>query len=123
MTVRFADPGSDADQIIEDLIQANSAPRRLTVVSSDHRLHRAARRRRAKVIDSDQWYAQVLRLRIQRAQAGPAGFKPDELQSEVEVRFWLRQFGLDPNEQIEAEKQQPGSNPFPPGFGEDLDEP
>ncbi|HTM55877.1 MAG TPA: NYN domain-containing protein [Pirellulales bacterium] len=123
MTVRFADPGTDADQIIEKLIQADSAPRRLTVVSSDHRLHRAARRRRAKPIDSDQWYAEVLRTRIERARAGPAALKPDELQSEVEVRFWLRQFGLDPNQELEAEKGLPNSNPFPPGYGEDLNEP
>src|SRR5262245_4263994 len=44
ITVRFADPGSDADGVIEDLIRANSTPRKLVIVSSDHRLHRAARR-------------------------------------------------------------------------------
>ena len=32
---------------IEELIRKESAPRRLTVVSSDHRVQRAARRRKA----------------------------------------------------------------------------
>ena len=63
ITVRFAARGSDADQEIEQLIAKHSAPRRLTVVSSDHRLHRAARRRQAKAVDSDQWYADVVRRR------------------------------------------------------------
>jgi hypothetical protein len=41
------------------LIRKHSSPRALTVVSSDHRLHRAARRRRATPIDSDRWVADV----------------------------------------------------------------
>ncbi|MBI3839722.1 MAG: NYN domain-containing protein [Planctomycetia bacterium] len=95
MTVRFADPASDADQVIEDLIRADSSPRRLVVVSSDHRLHRAARRRRAKAIDSDQWYAEILRQRIARAARKSPDTKPGGTPSESEVRFWLRQFGLE----------------------------
>ena len=38
--VRFADRNSDADQEIERLIAEHTSPRRLTVVSSDHRLQR-----------------------------------------------------------------------------------
>src|SRR5262249_25842003 len=66
ITVRYADRGSDADQVVEELILADTSPRKLIVVSSDHRLHRAARKRRAKAIDSDIWYAEVLRQRIER---------------------------------------------------------
>jgi predicted RNA-binding protein with PIN domain len=123
--VQFAEPGSDADQVIERLILADSAPRRLTVVSSDHRLHRAARRRRAKAIDSDQWYAHALRQRINRVRSKSPGLKPNDLPDDREVRFWLRQFGLESTEgdatEPPNETASPGS-PFPPGYGEDIDE-
>ena len=46
ITVIFARGYDDADELIEELIASNSTPRRLTVVSSDHRIQRAARRRR-----------------------------------------------------------------------------
>jgi uncharacterized protein len=122
MTVRFADPGSDADAAIEALILSDSAPRRLTVVSSDHRLHRAARRRRAKAIDSDQWYAQVLRARIARVRRRSPNLKPTDLPSDAEVQFWLRQFGLDGGEKPEAaDESPPAASPFPPGYGEDVE--
>ena len=125
LTIRFAEPGSDADDVIERLILANSTPRRLTVVSSDHRLHRAARRRRAKPIDSDQWYAQTLRKRMDRLnRKTPGGLKPDEPSSEGEVMFWLRHFGLEepPAPSPPSGEQAPDNNPFPPGYGEDIDE-
>lgn len=52
MRVQFADEGLDADATLEQLIKNHSAPRQIVVVSSDHRLHKAARKRRAKAIDS-----------------------------------------------------------------------
>ncbi len=42
LVVRFAAQEEDADSLIEELILADSAPRQLTVVSSDHRIQRAA---------------------------------------------------------------------------------
>jgi predicted RNA-binding protein with PIN domain len=119
ITVRFAEPGADADQVIEQLIRAESAPRRLVVVSSDHRLHRAARRRRARAVDSDKWYAEILRKRIDRAGRDRPSAKPSEPASEGEVRFWLRAFGMEDAQQGPSEKT-PFSSPFPPGYAEDI---
>ena len=144
MTVRFAEPGLDADDVIEQLIKADSAPRRLTVVSSDHRLHRAARRRKARPVDSDEWYADVLRKRIAGVRRKSPGLKPTDLPGDSEVRFWLRQFGLEDTESpatdststdvassdpaidptsgdADRPRQLPG-NPFPPGYAEDIRE-
>lgn len=118
LKVRFAARGSEADELIEQLIVENTAPRRLTVVSSDHRLHRAARRRRAKAIDSDKWYAEVLRQRIERARKRGPRDKRTAALSEREVRYWLRQFGID--ETADGDTTIPGS-PFPPGYGEDVE--
>lgn len=121
LTVRFADPHLAADDVIETLIKADTAPRRLTVVSSDHRLHRAARRRKATAIDSDQWYSQILRERIERARRVSPSLKPSSPISEGEVRYWLGAFGLDAS----TPTQPPGpvfESPFPPGYGEDVRE-
>lgn len=94
LTVRFAWRYEDADALIEELIRTNSAPRRLLVVSSDHRLQRAARRRRAKAVNSDVWYAQLVERRRQRQQAaaqGPA--RPIVPLLDADVTYWLGQFG------------------------------
>ncbi len=123
ITVRFAPKGSDADTVIEELIAANHAPRRLTVVSSDHRLHRAARRRRAKAVDSDVWYVEALRRRIDRSRTKSLPGKPAGPPSEVEVRYWMRQFGLEEPESASEQPPQPSpDSPFPPGYAEDIDE-
>ena len=96
LSVRFAPRDSDADTLIEELIAADSAPRRLTVVSSDHRLQRAAHRRKAIAVDSDVWLAQLMREREERRHAQPeAVLKPEGPFSPGEVEFWLKQFGAD----------------------------
>ena len=94
LTVRFAAGYDDADTLIEELIRADSAPRRLTVVSSDHRLQRAARRRRAGAVDSDVWYAEVVRRRIDRRESTPsAPAKPQAPLLKEDVAAWLDHFG------------------------------
>jgi hypothetical protein len=122
LTVRFAAGYADADSLIEELIRADSAPRRLVVVSSDHRLQRAARRRRAKAMDSDAWYAEVIRRGQERQQSQAAAEnRPPVPLLEEDVNYWVRQFGgLD----SPADEQLPGGeeNPFPPGYGEDVEE-
>jgi predicted RNA-binding protein with PIN domain len=69
VAIRFAKGYHDADELLEELIAADNAPRRLTVVSSDHRIQRAARKRRATAVDSDVWYLTVLRKRNRAARA------------------------------------------------------
>lgn len=59
ITVAFAKPGQEADDVIEQLISEHSAPRRLTVVSSDHRLQNAINRRRGIAVDSDVFLKQL----------------------------------------------------------------
>src|SRR5215471_1027125 len=96
--VMFAAKDDDADSVIEGLIAKESAPKRLTVVSSDHRLQRAAKRRRATAVDSDVWFAQLLRDRAARLQSGshPTADvpKPEGPMSPGEVERWMEEFGL-----------------------------
>lgn len=53
LSIQFAPAGLDADTVIEQMISRHSSPRRTIVVSSDHRLHQAAKRRSAKPVDSE----------------------------------------------------------------------
>jgi predicted RNA-binding protein with PIN domain len=114
ITVRFAAGYENADELIEELIRADSSPRRLTVVSSDHRLHRAAHRRRAKAVDSDVWYTDIERRRPAVSDdehpSKPTHTVPGELE------FWLSRFA------DEAEATPPGVDDiFPPGYAEDVE--
>ena len=119
MTVLFAANYETADELIEELVRADSAPRRLVVVSSDHQVQRAARRRRAKAIASDRWFVDMVRRRAARQTVvPPSQLKPTEPASS-EVEFWLRQFD-DEGGNVDAEADPGGI--FPPGYGEDIEE-
>lgn len=102
LIVRFAVQYPDADTLLEQLIAQHTSPKQLTVVSSDHRVQRAARRRRAKFIDSEVWYAALCRrLRNRRQEGRQVGRDTcDRLEAE-DVESWLRKFGLS---KAEAEK-------------------
>ncbi|MCE5267123.1 MAG: NYN domain-containing protein [Planctomycetaceae bacterium] len=94
ITVRFAIGYETADALIEELIRAASAPRRLVVVSGDREVQRAATRRRAKAVDSEAWFMELLRARQHRRDAEaetPARPAVPLLQEDVE--YWVRQFG------------------------------
>jgi predicted RNA-binding protein with PIN domain len=105
LRVHFAPNPGDADALIEQLILDDHSPRKLIVVSSDHRLQRAARRRRAQSIDSDRWYAEVLQRRMGRQQrADEDASKPAGPLSDHEVARWLSQFGMTPIEGESAEQ-------------------
>src|SRR4051812_12264147 len=73
ITVHFAQRHSDADEMIEELLEECAAPRNLLVVSSDHRVQRAARQHGASFVDSDEWYRQVLDANRRREAAGQDG--------------------------------------------------
>ncbi len=121
LTVRFASQHADADALIEELIDQTPDSRRLTVVSSDHRLHRAARGRGAKAIDSEVWFAELMRAHQQAGRPAAPSAKPTGPLSEAEVEAWLAEFDDPPSEKKQAkEKEPPSLEIFPPGYGEDL---
>ncbi|MDA7951185.1 MAG: NYN domain-containing protein [Pirellulaceae bacterium] len=97
ITVHFASNYNDADEMIEALLEKEPHSKRLTVVSSDHRVQRAARRKGAKPIDSDRWLKELSqkkrerRIRTQRETS-----KPDLPLSESEVAHWLELFEGEP---------------------------
>ncbi len=58
--VRFAVDHSEADDLLEEIIAAHHSPKRLTVVSSDHRIQTAISRRGGRWYDSDPWFDSLL---------------------------------------------------------------
>jgi predicted RNA-binding protein with PIN domain len=118
ITVHFAQRHSDADEMIEELLEQHREPRSLLVVSSDHRVQRAARHVGASFLDSEEWYSQRLALcRERRATADDAVAKPTGDLTSDELNYWLREFGG-----TTGPKKAESDNPFPPGYADDLRE-
>jgi predicted RNA-binding protein with PIN domain len=114
MSVHFARRHSNADEMIEELLDQYSAPRELVVVSSDHGVQRSARRRGATCMDSELWYSELLSTRRQREiNAEEPVAKSDGKSSPDEVDYWLGKFSSAPRDDTPA-------NPFPPGYADDV---
>jgi predicted RNA-binding protein with PIN domain len=93
--VVFASPRT-ADDVIADRIAASSAPRRLTVVSTDRQLRKCGRRRRCKVVTSAAFARLLLREISTPRESQPA--EPPEKRlglTKEQTRAWLREFDLE----------------------------
>lgn len=120
--VQFAKGYRDADELIEELIAASTNPRKLTVVSSDHRVQRAAKRRRAQTIDSDVWYERVIaeqsRARRERDEAADSAA---EKIGEPGIEYWLAQFVDDSGEDKPAATDAPFSEAYLKEVAEEME--
>ena len=93
LEVFFTGRSTDADTIIENKISVDSAPKRLTVVSSDRRIQKAAKARKAVIINSDAFWQDVIKqLRRKQRTEEPEqkrnGLTPGETEQ------WLKLFEL-----------------------------
>ncbi|MEL7473277.1 MAG: NYN domain-containing protein [Planctomycetota bacterium] len=94
--VAYAGPGREADDLIEQLLFDHSAARRMTVVSNDRRIQRAARKRRAGVLPSDD-FLRGLAADHQRGRASPyPEFAKAIPLAQDRVSAWLRTFDVGP---------------------------
>lgn len=86
--------GQEADDVIEQLLAQAAEPKRVLVVSSDHRVQRAARQVGASPIDSEVYWQQWKRAR-QKSPASPGSDADDKpaIPGENEVEQWLKMFG------------------------------
>jgi predicted RNA-binding protein with PIN domain len=93
LEVTFSGRKSDCDTVIEQRILASTAPRRLTIVSSDRRLRDAAAARKATSVKSEDFWGDVEKqLAKQRKSKEPPGKRGGLTESETEL--WLKAFGL-----------------------------
>jgi len=94
LEVFFAGIGTDTDTVIEDKIIANSAPRRLRIVSSDRRLRKAARARKATSIKSEAFWNNIQKQLSRKKTVKEPSAKRRGL-TDSETKQWLDIFGLE----------------------------
>ncbi len=95
LSVQFVGEHTDADSVIEYQIEQSTAPKLLNVVSSDRRVRDAAKRRKAGVILSEQFWSMVkVALSKGSRRESPPGGKIMGI-SDAETERWMKEFGLD----------------------------
>ena len=96
--VQFSKGYENADELIIEMIQSFDVPKRLLVVSSDHEIQTAAKRRRATAIDSDVWLDQLETKVEDESDSENATSKPAPNSTDTE--HWLNVFSdIDLNEE------------------------
>lgn len=91
--VRFARGRAAADDLIEEMIAAEPRPTALVVVSNDHRLQTAARRRGAQAWTSDDLLDHFDARTARRPDPPDPPPEKAEGASADEVEYWRRAFG------------------------------
>ena len=91
----FAGFNRDADSVIEERLKVNTSPRRVTVVSSDRRLRKAAALRKAAGVKSEDFWEQVRRELKRGRPRKPEPQEKREGLSEGETDQWMEAFGLE----------------------------
>ena len=89
-------PDFPADEAIIDRLRADSAPRRLTVVSSDREIRKAARARRCRDVTSQIFAVQLsdMLLASPGAKRKPEPSEKREGLSDEQTQEWLNTFGF-----------------------------
>jgi len=100
---------TDADTIIEILVAQSSAPRRLTVVTSDRRLTRVIRKRRVRIMTSESFLSRLsrdFRNNVERSSSNRntlAARPPHAYEVPLHadsVRWWLDYLNIDPDHPV-----------------------
>ncbi|MBN1818350.1 MAG: NYN domain-containing protein [Sedimentisphaerales bacterium] len=94
LEVYFSGQDREADELIEQKIQDNTAPRRLVVVSTDRRVRQAASKKKATAMLCEVFWIEMQRRLAQQQVV----YEPKEKRqgiTEMETDQWLDAFGLD----------------------------
>jgi len=94
LDVFFAGQDSDADTVIEEELQIDSAPKRFTIVSSDRRIRKAAQTKKATSVKSEEFWTNVEKELSRKRPAKEPAAKRQGL-SESETRLWMKLFGIE----------------------------
>ncbi len=93
--VTYSGTGVSADAVLADILEKDSAARRLLVISSDRAVQKAAKRRRAQAMRSEDFWIMIER---DLARPTPRRAEPEEKEagsSPEATEQWLDEFGLD----------------------------
>ena len=94
LEVYFSGPDIDADTVIEEKIQDNTAPRSLIVVSTDRRLRAAAGKRKAVCIRSELFWPQLI-AQLDQKKPTPEPKQKRQGLTDAETEQWLDLFNID----------------------------
>ncbi len=120
--VSYSGTGTTADVAIVNRMDADSAARRLLVVSTDHEVRKAARRRRAESVRSEPFWQMVVQ---DLARPVPAPKDPPQKRAGLaagEADEWLTQFGFN-NGGAERRSAHQADDDSPPAGGKDAARP
>ncbi|MFO1065097.1 MAG: NYN domain-containing protein [Pirellulales bacterium] len=114
MTITFARDFHQADDLIEQIIRHHPHPKKLLVVSGDHRIGRCAKAARAQWIEAERWLSEVARRRDSQPPTDLLGDKQAilgdaALLNSEEVHRWLQDFGLPHSHASSASTKEPTS--------------
>ncbi len=94
LEVFFSGTNTDADTVIKRKIEADSAPKRLIVVSTDRQVRDAARSRKATSIKSEQFWAGLLTQLSKRRKFKEPNEKQQGL-DDAQTKRWLDYFDIE----------------------------
>ncbi len=89
VSVRFPEPGLDADAVIRGLIDEAARPAELTVVSSDKAVYSYARTRGAAALRAHEWKALARAPSRRPRRVSDRSEKPEH---ETDIEGWLERF-------------------------------
>ncbi len=94
LEVIFSGTSHEADDIIEKLILENTAPKSLSVISSDRRIKADANKRKADAVDCVDFWTGLIK-QLEKKKKAPAEPQSKFVGiSEAETEYWLREFGF-----------------------------
>lgn len=91
--VLFAQRQPQADDLIENLLAQDSDPSNLAVVSDDHRLQQAARRRPAQAMGCGEFLDWLEKVPAPKQKVPRSTSDQKEMMSPQELQRWLAEFG------------------------------
>lgn len=94
LEVFFSGQRLEADDVIEDKIEDNTAPKSLIVVSTDRRIRAAANSRRAVAVRSDLFFDDVIKV-LDKSKITPEPKQKREGLTQAETDEWMDIFDLD----------------------------
>ena len=94
LEVFFSGQNYEADDVIEDKIEANTAPKSLIVVSTDRRIRAAAASRKAVAVRSDLFFDDVIKV-LDKTKIIPEPKQKQEGLTQAETDEWMDIFGMD----------------------------
>jgi predicted RNA-binding protein with PIN domain len=94
LTILYAVDEDDADERIELLILGHTAPKTLTVVSTDRRIRTAAARRKARSLTSEEYWTELdgKRERAERLEPHVDAASKHHGPTDADAAYWLEQF-------------------------------